>query len=537
MARGRLDPCGFVIGNVQRRLSCTIRLMNGSHGTVGQTHWGALVVAALALVLVVVPFVYAASLGGEEQVFAGFLFNPLDGNTYLAKMYQGWWGEWRFTLPYTPDQGEGAYLFLHYLALGHLARLLRLDLVVAYHLARILASVFMLWALHRLYKRIFAGRSGAGAAFAFAALGSGLGWVALAFGAFTSDFWVAEAYPFLSAYANFHFPLGLGLLALLLTPEEGRGLWQYALISLLLSVVAPFGAALAMFVCAALAVWDGIGSGEIQGIARQAYFRRGAGIALGGGPMLLYSVMAVETEPLLAGWSSQNVTAAPAPWDLLVSLSPLIWAGLWGAVTGLRAKDGNTRLLVAWGLATLVLTYFPWALQRRFLLGATIPWAGLAGLALGRAGKRQLVLAALLLTLALPTNLVLLLAGAQGAQKLDPFLYLSRSEVEVYQWIEVNSPPEARILASPESGLFIPARTGRRVYYGHPFETVNASEAQRSVEAFYRGETLAEGDPYLADYDYILWGPREKRFGGRLPPEEATPVITRGDVTLYARRK
>ena len=65
----------------------------------------------------------AVIAGGDTHVFGGFLLNPLDGNSYLAKMQQGASGSWRFTLPFTPEPGEGAYLFLFYLALGHLCRL------------------------------------------------------------------------------------------------------------------------------------------------------------------------------------------------------------------------------------------------------------------------------------------------------------------------------------------------------------------------------------------------------------------------------
>src|SRR5690606_21497761 len=65
--------------------------------------------------------------------------------------------------------------------------------------------------------RLFpAGRARLGAWLLFA-LGSGLGWLAVPFGAFTSDLWVAEAFPFLAVLANAHFApamaLMLGLLA------------------------------------------------------------------------------------------------------------------------------------------------------------------------------------------------------------------------------------------------------------------------------------------------------------------------------------
>ena len=57
------------------------------------------------------PALYASQNAPAGYEFAGFTYNAIDGNSYLAKMRQGWEGEWKFTLPYTSDPGEGTYLF------------------------------------------------------------------------------------------------------------------------------------------------------------------------------------------------------------------------------------------------------------------------------------------------------------------------------------------------------------------------------------------------------------------------------------------
>ncbi|MGW8250826.1 MAG: hypothetical protein ACWGO1_09310, partial [Anaerolineales bacterium] len=179
--------------------------------------WAASVVLALAVIL---PYLYAAAAAGESHVFGGILFNPMDGNSYLAKMYQGFLGDWQFRLPYTADPGRGAYLFMFYLFLGHAARVLGLSLAVVYHATRVAGALIMLLAIYRFCTALLPDRRLVVLAFVLTSLGSGLGWLALPFGAFTADFWVAEAYPFLSAYANPHFPLALGLLLWILTPPQ-----------------------------------------------------------------------------------------------------------------------------------------------------------------------------------------------------------------------------------------------------------------------------------------------------------------------------
>ncbi len=157
------------------------------------------------LLFVTLPYGYAALAAGQGYTFGGFLFNPLDGNSYLAKMMQGWLGSWTFTLPYTATPGKGTFLFLFYLLLGHLSRWLGLPLVWTFHLARVLAAGGLLLVLDQFLGRALQfSPEQRWKALLLSALGSEwVGWWSCR--AFTADFWVAEAYPFLSAFANPHF--------------------------------------------------------------------------------------------------------------------------------------------------------------------------------------------------------------------------------------------------------------------------------------------------------------------------------------------
>ena len=72
----------------------------------------AILVSVIALAAAAGPYLWAWAAAGEAHVFGGLLFNPIDGNTYLAKAYQGFEGDWRFRLPYTAEPGGGAYINL-----------------------------------------------------------------------------------------------------------------------------------------------------------------------------------------------------------------------------------------------------------------------------------------------------------------------------------------------------------------------------------------------------------------------------------------
>ncbi len=88
---------------------------------------------ALATLL---PVWIAHQMAPPGHAFAGFLLNPVDGFSYLAKMRQGFDGGWSFHLPYASGPSSGAFLFPYYLLLGHIARLLGADLVLVLHAVR-----------------------------------------------------------------------------------------------------------------------------------------------------------------------------------------------------------------------------------------------------------------------------------------------------------------------------------------------------------------------------------------------------------------
>src|SRR5215831_12997966 len=146
-------------------------------------------VAVLVLCLTIGPVILAEKSGPPEYVFGGFLHNPIDGATYQAKMFQGWQGKWTYTPPYSPEPGPGAYLYVFYLLLGHLARISHFSLTAVFHFARALAIITLLLSLYHFVERTLDPKS-RGFAFVLAALTAGMGWIMVPFGQMTSDFWV-----------------------------------------------------------------------------------------------------------------------------------------------------------------------------------------------------------------------------------------------------------------------------------------------------------------------------------------------------------
>ena len=497
-----------------------------------------LVLGLWAAIIIPYGIVYFSTPG--DKVFAGFLLNPMDGNTYLAKMYQGQMGEWRFHLLYTADVGEGHYLYVFYLFLGHLARWIGAPLILIYHAARLISAALMVLSLDALLRSILHDRLSVIYASILLLFGSGLGWLFLASGAITPDFWVAEIYPFLSAYVNPHFPLSLALMAWLLNPDmvTRRGIgfgFLKAFAGLVLTNLAPFGGVIVGFVWSGSLILDWImhsSKGQLRDrIGHLAWFTSGAA------PMAVYILWVMRTDPLLAGWNAQNITATPSLGQVIAALSPALLATIPGAVYALKRDGSISCHLFVWAILGLVVIYLPVGIQRRFMLGLFIPLAILAVTGMRSVIKvesRWRAVMIIIILLSLPTNLVVLLAGLRGGATQERMLFISKNEAAALDWLASETPPDALVMASPEMGLFIPSYSGRRVVYGHPYETVRATEMESAATTFYQTGGKLPQQLASLDVDYIFWGPREQLLGSLLAQPNLRQVYQSGDVIIYA---
>jgi len=503
-----------------------------------------LFIGVIVLILVISPYFIASRAGGGEVVFTGFLFNPLDGNSYLAKIYQGWRGDWLFRLPFTAEPGNGAFLFLFYLGLGHLSRLLGIPLLTTFHLARILGCVVLLFSLWNFYGRILKNHRSQLIAFALASLGSGMGWLFVSVGAFTSDFWVAETFPFLSSYANPHFPLGLAMVLWLIMPvfkpSETLKMKVFTAIgALTLSVINPFGVVITVMVLAGHVLYLALMKTEVKSLLIRVFL-----VCIFGLPILVYDLWVASTDPAFMSWNAQNLTRSPPVWDLIVSLSPALIFGVIGALVSLKSiqKDPGLPmvLLVVWSILGLVTLYLPFGLQRRFMMGLYVPLAGLTAFGLEHIAhgnlKRHRLLTITTFLLAFPTNLIVLIAAWGGIHAQDPQIYLTPGEVQAINWIQENTAPDDLILSSPEMGLFIPGMTGRRVIYGHPYETVGAEFEEAEVRAIYSGEfSKTELNTILKERGvaFVFLGLRERSLGTSTFFKDLQPVFSEGEIVIY----
>ncbi len=357
--------------------------------------------------------------------------------------------------------------------MGHLARITNLSLIAVFHIARVISAIFLLWTLNIGFKGIFKKPRLQTLGFTIAVLGSGVGWLAVVFGKFTSDFWVAEAYPFLSMYTNPHFSLGLGLMILALIPDIRRQSRSYAVLGIALGIVQPFAVVIVILVLSIKTAIELLKSRDKAPgrIKEQKNIKELLLFGAGGGFVLIYQYSSILTDPVLSIWNQQNITESPNLLDLVLSLSPCLILAMLGAVKGWKNKQG--RLIIGWITVSLILIFIPWNLQRRFLTGIYVPLAGISVFGIEAIIEKTSInfrtVTIILVCLILPTNIVVILSGIQAASCQDQKIYISSAISEGLDWIKGNSDQDAIVLASGNNGLFIPSMTGRKTVYGHPF--------------------------------------------------------------------
>jgi hypothetical protein len=504
-------------------------------------------IVALALVVLLVinlPYALAYQAGG----FAGILVAPADGYSYLAKIRQGYVGNWLFTLPYTAEPGPGAFLFTYYLALGHLARWTGLGVELSYHLARLGAGFLFLMTAYHFITNFMADRRSRLLTWLVFVTSSGLGWlVVLAGGSVPADMWITESIPFLSVYANAHFPLGWALVLWIfqwtwpsLAGDGTPPRWRLTLAGLATVLLAEVYPMILVVVAAILA-----GSAALLTWRRRQWAPADwlplAVVAACAAPRLALTAWLLNQLPILAAGSpgGQAPQLTPPPGEALVwggVILALAVAGLARALppraSAVMALAPREHLLI-WIVIGALALYAPLDTQRRLSLGLWMPMTVLAVDFL-REGiwprvpqmARPLLVGVLALCLGL-SNVLVWVAGLGAALTRSTTVFLTPAEVEAIDRL----PAGAVVVADPYLGGVIPARSEARVVYGHPFETVGGERVLAQVEGVFSGTVAIEAIDVGRPIDVVLSSGRTPR--PTLPGWRV--VFQQDEVIVYAR--
>ena len=504
-----------------------------------------------ALTLSLIPTILAYSAAPSGTVFSGFLLNPLDGFSYLAKMKQGADGSWLFSLPYAAEPGPGTFLFVYHLLLGNLSRWTGISTIVVFHAVRVIAAAFMFILVYGLFQATLTDRGARRLALLLTLFGSGLGWLtAPLFNLQSSDLVIPESIPFLIAYGNAHFPLAaaalLGgiLVILLLQDRPGLRLALALLCGTIIGAVLPFSALSLLAASFVWFFWEAnlhFRKNGSSGLKQWALpnLTPIMGLVAGAAPWLLYDFWVSRNHPVISAWNLQNQTVSPPVQNYILGYGLVLILAVVGIWRTKPAQTKEGRLLLSWLVTGVILLYIPVPFQRRLSLGIFFPMAALAGLgwhSLTSNITRSRLLTAMLILLILPSNLLVVSAGLLGVTQGRSAVVHYEDELSAYKWAAENLLQGSLILAAPETGNRIPAFAPLRVLYGHPFETPNAEvQKQKVEELFNTGGIASSGMQTLLEegVEYVFYGPREQEIGNPAWLSDLELIGKFGEVRIY----
>lgn len=485
--------------------------------------------AALILVVTTIPYAVAWRTQGDEWRFTGSLFGVEDTNAYLSKIRLGANGSWLATLRTTSERHDGAFVYVPYLLLGHLARLIAGGvpvpvgtLIAVFHGARLVFDLVLMVVLYRFVAVFLRRPATRRLALVLITLGGGLGWLVSLFGAgrlFGSlpiDFILPEGYTFLILFGLPHLALArsallLGFLCQFAALRQAPA--RYALLAgvcwAVMGLTVPFYIAV---VYAVLGAW-GLAAWLRMRRFPTGLFIRAVVAALVPLPVLVYNAWVFVASDVFAQWAAQNWLPSPHPAHYVLGYAVL---GLL-AVLALRWawRRGAARmhylLLVSWIVAAPVLVYLPVNVQRRLAEGVIVPLGILAAVGLTRTGRRRRWVRPVTLALVLGTSVLLWLGGLVSALNPARPIFRPAAEIDALAALNGLAPRDAVVLSRHETGNLVPVYTDLIAYVGHGPETIHADEKEARVTAFLRDELdPAAREALLDEVDYMLVGPLER---------------------------
>jgi hypothetical protein len=512
------------------------------------------VFAAAIAALSLLPYLLAYLWAPPGHHFAGFFFIADDATTYLAKMRQGASGSWLWTDPYTSESHHGVFLFSFYLLFGHLAALLHLPLITAYHVARISGAVALIVAVDRLCRRLLPPELRR-LALMLVIVGSGAGFLAQVLGnpsllgsrVEALDLHLPELTGWYSILAIPHFAWAtalivmalLGLLQIAQRPHwRPVALTSLALIALtaihpqMIPVIGLIWAAYQ----ALLFAW-GARPGWRAVVAQALPFATTL-------PLLAYNAWILFYDPTIAEWAHQWRHQAPGPVSLVISLGlPLVLAVV-GLRVSWRQRDRGLALMLVWPPLVAALLYLPNManIQRRLLDALYVPIGILAAVGLrtlihrfGRSRARRIQ--ALAVTTCCLSSVIVLAIALRFASGAFPEAYVPDDGWNAMQWLSSHHQENDRALSSPGVGQLLPAYAGVQVYVGHYSETLDYFQKIKQVQAILEpGTSATTVQSFLRAnaITLVYWGPAESATGYE-PAQQ--PFLRRvydgGSVAIY----
>ncbi len=518
--------------------------------------------SAFAAMLTLLPYLAGNSLAPAGTKFMWFIGNNLDQNSYMAWIKQGAEGRFLFEDKFTTEPQSGLFFFPFFLLLGWICRLTGLAPLAVYHGARILLAFTLLLLAYVFSGRFIKDPKQRIYFLILLSISSGFGWlfqdkVSLnpetnPFTLTAADMWITETITFTTMLTKPLFTVSvismLGIFSGMLNAFES-GKAKYAvfagLAGIFLALTHPYDMVTVYGVLALLCVFIYFGPGGKNALPKTLLlFSLFFFLTL---PAMLYEYLFFTLDPVFREWGKANLTVSPNPYSYLIGFGLVGLAALYYSVKKGFKPEPEERLLFAWALAFILLTYFPVKFQRRLVLGVHIPLCLLAVKALYSYAlpafkknmpglKKQIVLSAFII-LAVPTNIIFIIDDLKDTAAFPENYNIREADYQTLRWIDNNIPEGHTFISSFLMGVYLPSETGSKVYAGHYDQTIDWERKRREIRAFYSARvSIKERLDFLKanKIEYVLLGTWEKLQGKpEFPAEDFEKVFDNGSAAVF----
>ncbi len=509
------------------------------------------------MAITTIPYLTALANEGGAWKFTGFLIGVEDGNSYLAKMLSGAYGNWLFRTPYTTFSQNGILAFLPYILLGKLVsgNGIHAQLLALFHGFRFIAGILCILATYdfvaNFLSRIWARKLGtllavAGGGFGFLFI---LGMGGLWQNRLPLEYYSPETFGFLSLFGLPHLALGRacllwGISAVINGNHPFKKEYLVGLYFVVLVLVQPVTAALGyMLVFLALCGMVVMRFNE-SSCLKKAIFnvwhkakKRLVWTVTPAIPLLLIILVSFQRDSFLQMWERQNIVTSPPPADYLLAYGWTIPFFVISIVLMTIKKIRWQPFLLTWVVFLPLLVYLPVNLQRRLAEGGWVALVILVVLVCEQITHGKKVLAWSVAIFSLST--VVILAGALMTA-LHPAVPVFRTsdEVKAFNFLSDNVDPGDVVLASYPVSNALPAWAPVRVVSGHGPESIEGARINVMVTDFFGGQLSPEQETeFLLDFQvkYVYWGPEEKSIGNWDPSimKSLNPVFRGREIVIY----
>jgi hypothetical protein len=132
---------------------------------------------------------------------------------------------------------------------------------------------------------------------------------------------------------------------------------------------------------------------------------------------------------------------------------------------------------------------------------------------------------------------MVLAAGLSSVAQAAAISVVAEPDQRAMEWAGANLPSAALVLAGPLTGNRLPAFSGLRVLYGHPFETPNAALAEASVLRLINWQGTSQDalrEARSAGVGFVYVGDGERALAHGTQWWEGLPVVYASDgVSIY----